>query len=46
MIEDKVHCIGTGIDANERTGSVVGQVMVVVLTGTEWGLGVLAVMGE
>jgi hypothetical protein len=45
-LEDKVYCIGTGIDESERTGCVVGQVMAVVLTGTGWGLGVMAVMGE
>jgi len=44
--EDRVYCIGTGIDESERTECVIGQVMVVVLTGTGWGLGVLAVMGE
>jgi len=46
VLEDKVYCIVTGIDESERTGCVVGQVMVVVLTGTGWGLAVLAVMGE
>jgi len=45
VLEDKVYCIVTGIDESERTGCVVGQVMV-VLTGTGWGLAVLAVMGE
>ena len=45
MLEDKVYCIGTGMDESEKTGCVVGQVMVVV-TGTGWGLGVLAAMGE
>ena len=46
VLEGKVYCIVTGIDESERTGCVVGQVMVVVLTGTGWGLAVLAVMGE
>jgi hypothetical protein len=46
VLEDKVYCIGTGIDESEMTGCVVGQVIVVVLTGTGWGIGVLAVMGE
>ena len=45
VLEDNVYCIVTGIDESEKTGCVVGQVMVVV-TGTGWGLGVLAVMGE
>jgi hypothetical protein len=40
------YCIGTDFDESERTGCVVGQVIVVVLRGTGWGLGVLAVMGE
>ena len=46
VLEGKVYCIVTGIGESERTGCVVGRVMVVVLTGTGWGLGVLAVMGE
>jgi hypothetical protein len=46
MPEDKVYCIGRGNGESERTGCVVSQVMVVVVTGTGWGIGVLAVMGE
>ena len=45
MLEDKVYFIGTGTGESERTGCVVGQVMVVV-TGSGWGLCVLAMMGE
>ena len=45
VLEDKVYCMGTGIDESERTGCVV-KGMMVVLTGTGWCLGVVAVMGE
>ena len=45
-LEDKVYCIGTGFVVSERTGCVVVQIMAVVLTGTGWGLGVMAVTGE
>jgi hypothetical protein len=38
VLENKVYCIGTGIDESGRIGCVVSQVMVVVLTGTGWGL--------
>jgi hypothetical protein len=45
--EDKEYCIGRGNGESESTGCVVRQVMlVVVVVGTGWGLGVLAVMGE
>jgi hypothetical protein len=48
MPEDKVYCIGRSNGESERTGCVVGQVMlvVVVVTGTGWGFGVMAVMGD
>jgi len=42
----KVYCIGTCSDESERTGCMIGQVMVVVVTGTGWSFGLLAVMGN
>jgi hypothetical protein len=46
MFEDKVYFIGTGIGESERTECVISQVMVLMLTGSRWGLCVLAMMGE